>query len=43
MMIIKPKAAFSYIHFSEYVKKYKVDTTNVLLGGNNFGGGMGLT
>ncbi|MCW8824532.1 MAG: alpha/beta fold hydrolase [Ignavibacteriaceae bacterium] len=37
------EAAFKFIHKSENVQKYKIDTTRVILGGYSFGGGMALT
>jgi pimeloyl-ACP methyl ester carboxylesterase len=37
------KAAFEFIHQSENIRQYKIDTTRVILGGYSFGGGMALT
>ena len=37
------QAAFEFIHKSENVQKYKIDTTRLYLGGYSYGGGMALT
>jgi pimeloyl-ACP methyl ester carboxylesterase len=37
------KAAFDFLHNSENIKKFKIDTTSVFLGGYSYGGGMALT
>ena len=37
------KSAFDFIHQSENIEKYKIDTTRIILGGYSFGGGMALT
>jgi len=37
------QAAFEFIHKSENVQKYKIDTTHLYLGGYSYGGGMALT
>lgn len=37
------ESAFDFIHQSENIKKYKIDTTHIILGGYSFGGGMALT
>jgi len=36
-------AAFEFIHQSKNIKKYKIDTTRIYLGGYSYGGGMALT
>lgn len=35
--------AFDYLHKEEVVRKFKIDTTNIILCGDSYGGGMGLT
>jgi dipeptidyl aminopeptidase/acylaminoacyl peptidase len=37
------KAAFDFLHNSENIKKFKIDTTLIILGGYSYGGGMALT
>jgi dienelactone hydrolase len=37
------RAAFEFIHKSQNVQKYKIDTTHLYLGGYSYGGGMALT
>lgn len=36
-------AAYSFLSQSDIVKKYSIDTSNLILGGYSFGGGMALT
>jgi pimeloyl-ACP methyl ester carboxylesterase len=37
------QAVFEFIHQSENIQKYKIDTTRIILGGYSYGGGMALT
>ena len=37
------KAAFDFLNNSENIKKFKIDTTSIILGGYSYGGGMALT
>ena len=37
------KAAFDFLHNSENIKNFKIDTTSIILGGYSYGGGMALT
>ena len=37
------KSVFDFIHKSENIKKYKIDTTRIILGGYSYGGGMAFT
>ena len=37
------EAAFKFIHKSENILKYKIDTNRIVLGGYSFGGGMALS
>jgi predicted esterase len=37
------KAAFEFLKNSENIKKFKIDTTSIILGGYSYGGGMALT
>jgi uncharacterized protein len=37
------RSSIYFIHQSENIKKYKIDTTRIILGGYSFGGGMALT
>jgi dipeptidyl aminopeptidase/acylaminoacyl peptidase len=37
------KAAFDFLKNDENIKKYKVDTASIILGGWSYGGGMALT
>ncbi|MGB2956538.1 MAG: alpha/beta fold hydrolase [Anaerolineales bacterium] len=37
------QAVFEFIHQSENILKYKIDTTRIFLGGYSYGGGMALT
>ncbi len=37
------QAAFKFIHQSENIRKYNIDTTRIYLGGWSYGGGMALT
>jgi len=37
------QAAFEFIHQRENIRKYKIDTTRIQLGGLSYGGGMALT
>jgi predicted esterase len=37
------KAAFDFLNNSENIKKFKIDTTSIFLGGYSYGGGMALT
>jgi hypothetical protein len=37
------QAVFEFIHKSENIRKYKIDTTRIYLGGYSYGGGMALT
>jgi predicted esterase len=37
------QAAFEFIHQSENIRKYKIDTTRIILGGYSYGGGMAMT
>jgi esterase/lipase len=37
------EAVFEFIHQSENIQKYKIDTTRIILGGYSYGGGMALT
>jgi dipeptidyl aminopeptidase/acylaminoacyl peptidase len=37
------KAAFDFLYNSENIKKFKIDTTSIFLGGYSYGGGMALT
>jgi esterase/lipase len=37
------QAAFEFIHQSENIHKYKIDTTRIIMGGYSFGGGMAMT
>ena len=37
------RAAFEFIHKSENVQKYKIDTARLYLGGYSYGGGMALS
>ena len=37
------QAAFEFIHQSENIRKFKIDTTHIHLGGVSYGGGMALT
>ena len=37
------QAAFEFIHQPENIRKYKIDTTRIHLGGLSYGGGMALT
>ena len=37
------EAVFKFIHQSENIQKYKIDTTRIILGGYSYGGGMALT
>lgn len=36
-------AAYEFIHRSENIAKFKIDTTNIYLGGYSYGGGMAIT
>jgi len=37
------EAVFEFIHQSENIQKFKIDTTRIILGGYSYGGGMALT
>jgi len=37
------KAAFDFLNNSENIKRFKIDTTAIFLGGYSYGGGMALT
>jgi predicted esterase len=37
------KAAFDFLNNSENIKKFKIDTTSIFLGGYSYGGGMAMT
>jgi predicted esterase len=37
------KAAFDFLNNIENIKKFKIDTTSIILGGYSYGGGMALT
>lgn len=37
------KAVFEFIHQSENIHQYKIDTTHIYLGGYSYGGGMAFT
>jgi predicted esterase len=37
------RAVFEFIHKSENIRKYKIDTTRIYIGGYSYGGGMALT
>ncbi|UCG92482.1 MAG: alpha/beta fold hydrolase [candidate division WOR-3 bacterium] len=37
------QAALDYLHKEEIVRKFKIDTSNIILCGYSYGGGMGLT
>ena len=37
------EAVFEFVHQSENIHKYKIDTTCIILGGYSYGGGMALT
>ena len=37
------EAVFKFIHQSENIQKYQIDTTRIILGGYSYGGGMALT
>jgi dipeptidyl aminopeptidase/acylaminoacyl peptidase len=37
------KAAFDFLKNSENIKRFKIDTTSIFLGGYSYGGGMALT
>jgi predicted esterase len=37
------KAALDFLHNSENINKFKIDTTSIILGGYSYGGGMALT
>jgi len=36
-------AVYEFIHRSENIAKFKIDTTNIYLGGYSYGGGMAIT
>ncbi len=36
-------AAINFLHRTENVKRFQIDTTNIVLGGYSYGGGMALT
>lgn len=37
------RAAYEFLHQSENIAKFKIDTTNICLGGYSYGGGMAMT
>jgi pimeloyl-ACP methyl ester carboxylesterase len=37
------QAAFDFIHQPDNIRKFKIDTTRIILGGHSYGGGMAFT